>query len=181
MSLGASRSARGLRVGIRLQGRYLWSVRYLEHLNRHKDKLHSNAISTSAEFAIMEAKESLKNRLSRLRREKYDAILQELCWVLIQSDLLDRPTIFEKDEDHQMITEAFAVVETQGESLNGTLKEYHAMDAAREWFRNESKDMYFGKFKEYLGFSTNDAGSFGKAAEWFLALVSTELHKEQDC
>ena len=167
--------------GIRLQGRYLWSVRYLEHLNRHKDKLHSSAISTSAEFAIMEAKESLKKRLSRLRSEKYDAILQELCWVVIQSDLLDRPTIFEKDEDHQMITEAFAVVETQGESLKGTLKEYLAMDAAREWFRNESKDMYFGKFKEYLGFSTNDAGSFGKAAEWFLALVSIELHRWQDC
>lgn len=156
--------------GIRLRGRYLWSARYVEHLNGH-DSLDSTAISTAADSAMREAKVSLKKRLSRLRREKYDAILQELCWVVIQSDLLDRPTIFEKDEDHQMITEAFAVVETQEGSQKGTLKEYLAMDAAREWFREKSKDIYYGKFKEYLRFSTNDAGSFGKATEWFLALV----------
>ncbi|KAF6226330.1 hypothetical protein HO133_009196 [Letharia lupina] len=155
--------------GIRLRGRYLWSVRYVEHLKGH-DNLDSTAISTAADSAMREAKESLKKRLSRLRRDNYDAILQELCWVVIQSDLLDRPTIFEKDEDHQMITEAFAVVETHGQSLKGTLKEYLAMDAAREWFREENKDMYNDMLKKYLRFSTNDAASFGKAAEWFLVL-----------
>lgn len=161
--------------GIRLRGRYLWSVRYVEHLKGH-DNLDSTAISTAADSAMREAKESLKKRLSRLRRDNYDAILQELCWVVIQSDLLDRPTIFEKDEDHQMITEAFAVVETHGESLKGTLKEYLAMDAAREWFREENKDMYNDMFKKYLRFSTNDAASFGKAAEWFLVLVRIDTY-----
>ena len=159
--------------GIRLRGRYLWSVRYVEHLKGH-DNLDSTAISTAADSAMREAKESLKKRLSRLRRDNYDAILQELCWVVIQSDLLDRPTIFEKDEDHQMITEAFAVVETHGQSLKGTLKEYLAMDAAREWFRN--KDMYNDMLKKYLRFSTNDAASFGKAAEWFLVLVRIDTY-----
>lgn len=161
--------------GIRLRGRYLWSVRYVEHLKGH-DNLDSTAISTAADSAMREAKESLKKRLSRLRRDNHDAILQELCWVVIQSDLLDRPTIFEKDEDHQMITEAFAVVETHGESLKGTLKEYLAMDAAKEWFREENKDMYNDMFKKYLRFSTNDAASFGKAAEWFLALVRIDTY-----
>ena len=98
--------------GVRLRGRYLWSARYVGHLNGH-DNLDSTAISSAAETAIIEAKHSLKKRLPRLRREKYDDILQGLCWVVIQSDLLDRPTIFEQDEDHRIITEAFAAVERQ--------------------------------------------------------------------
>ena len=99
--------------------------------------------------------------------------------IVIQSDLLDRPTKFLKDRDHQMISEACTVVKTEGASLKGTLKEYLTMNAAKEGFRKEDKNMYHKTFKEYLRFSTNDAGSFGKATEWFLALISINTHNEE--
>ena len=169
------------KFGIPLRGRYLWSALYVNRLEAHlklKRRLNKSVISKAAIETIDEAKNALKKRLSRLQKENHDTILQELCWVVIQSDLLDRPTKVLRDRDHQMISEAFAVVETEGDSLQGTLKEYLAMDVAKEWFRKEKKDMYYKTFKEYLRFSTNDAASFGKAAEWFLALVRINTHNE---
>lgn len=165
--------------GIRLQGRYLWSALYVGHLKEHLKRygnLNPTAISNAADTAMGEAKDSLKKRLLRLQKGKYDAILEELCWVVIQSDLLDKPIHFEKDGDHQMITEAFAVVEIREGSPIGTLKEQLAMDAAREWFRET--EMYHDILNKYLRFSTNDAGSFGKAAEWFLAFVRIDVYSK---
>ncbi len=166
--------------GVPLRGRYLWSALYVDHLKEHIKKhgnLDTKAISEAANETIDRAKGSLKERLSRLQKENYNDILQELCWVVIQSDLLDMPTKFEKDEDHQMISEAFAVVEKVGkDSLVGVLKERLAMEAATEWFRKEQWAMYSGNVKKYLRFSANDASSFGKAVEWWLALVGTDTH-----
>ncbi|KAF6218892.1 hypothetical protein HO133_005435 [Letharia lupina] len=159
------------KCGVPLRGRYLWSALYVDHLKEHftnHRKLDMKTILEAANKTIDEAKRSLKERLSRLQKEKYNDVLQELCWVVIQSDLLDMPTKFEKDEDHQMISEAFAVVEKS--SSVGVLKERLAMEAAIEWFRKEQWDMYSGNVKKYLRFSANDASSFGKAAEWWLAL-----------
>ena len=165
--------------GVPLRGRYLWSALYVDHLKEHFEehgKLDNEAISEAADKAIDKAKRSLKERLSRLQEKKHNEILQELCRVVIQSDLLDMPTTFAKDEDRQMVSEAFAVVETEEGSPVGVLKERLAVEAAKEWFREEQWDMYSGKLKEYLCFSTNDASSFGKAAEWWLVLVRTDTH-----
>ena len=49
--------------GFRLRGRYLWSARYVAHLNKYQGDLDSTAISKNAETTIMEAKDSLKNYL----------------------------------------------------------------------------------------------------------------------
>ena len=174
-----------MRCGIPLRGRYLWSALYVNRLkiifssdsssNEVVDD--EDAVRKAASETIEEGKNYLKQRLQQLRVRKHEETLSELCWVVIQSDLLDRPTYFEKDRDHQMISEAFAVVETTDDkSLKGTLKESLAMNAAKEWFRDESKEMYYGKFNEYLRFSKNDSGSFGKATEWFLALVGINTH-----
>ena len=165
--------------GVPLRGRYLWSALYVDHLKEHFEKhgkLDENAISEAANETIDKAKRSLKERLSQLQEKRHYKILKELCWVVIQSDLLDMPTKFEKDEDHQMISEAFAVVETEKGSLVDVLKERLAVEAVTEWFREEQWDMYSGKVKKYLCFSANDASSFGKAAEWWLALVGTDVH-----
>ncbi len=168
-----------LKYGTPLRGRYLWLARYVDRIKERFDehqKLTEGVISNVAVEIMKEGKEHLKQRLSRLRDENYTKVLKELCWVVIQSDLLDRATIFEKDKDHQMISEAFAVVETRGGQPVGILKERLAMEAATEWFREEHWEMYSEKIKEYLRFSTNDASSFGKAAEWFLALVRNHSH-----
>ena len=168
-----------LKYGTPLRGRYLWLARYVDRLKKHFDEhrqLTRDVISNAADETMKEGKENLKQRLSRLRDENHTKILKELCWVVIQSDLLDRATIFEKDKDHQMISEAFAVVETRRGQPVGILKERLAMEAATEWFREEYWEMYSERIKEYLRFSTNDASSFGKAAEWFLALVRNQSH-----
>lgn len=163
-----------MKHGVPLRGRYLWSALYVDRLEAHlkeNRRLDEDTIRTAATETIDIAKNDLKERLTRLKAQNYDKILQELCWIVIQSDLLDMPTKFEKDRDDQLISEAFAVVETQKDGLVGTLKERLAMEAATEWFREKDWEMYSGKIREYLRFATNDASSFGKAAEWFLALV----------
>lgn len=166
------------KCGVPLQGRYLWSARYVDRLSNHSGGFNSNVISKAANETIKEAKNALKERLSRLWKEDYHVILQELCWVVIQSDLLDGPIIFETDRDHQMISEAFAVVGTEKGSLVGTLKERLAMEAATEWFQDQDQQrhMYIDTIWKYLRFAKNDASSFGKATEWFLALVKIDIH-----
>lgn len=150
----------------------------MDRLSNHSGGFNSNVISKAANETIKEAKNALKERLSRLWKENYHVILQELCWVVIQSDLLDGPTIFETDRDHQMISEAFAVVGTEKGSLVGTLKERLAMEAATEWFQDQDQQrhMYIDTIWKYLRFAKNDASSFGKATEWFLALVKIDIH-----
>lgn len=173
-----------MRCGVPLRGRYLWSARYVDSLmilfspdsSSKSVVVDEDAVLKAAIETGEEGKNHLKKRLGQLQDGKHEEILKELCWVVIQSDLLDKPANFEKDRDHQMISEAFAVVETYGDSLKGTLKETLAMNAAKEWFREESWDMYYGKFNEYLRFSKNESSSFGKATEWFLALVGIDTH-----
>lgn len=173
-----------MKGAVPLRGRYLWSARYVDSLrilfspdsSSNGVVVDEGAILKAASETGEEGKNHLKKRLGQLWDGKHEKILKELCWVVIQSDLLDKPTNFEKDRDHQMISEAFAVVETHGDSLKGTLKETLAMNAAKEWFREESWDMYYGKFNEYLRFSKNESSSFGKATEWFLALVGIDIH-----
>lgn len=165
-----------MKHGVPLRGRYLWSALYVDRVEarlKENRRLDEDTIRTAATETIDVAKNDLKERLTRLKAQNYDKLLQELCWVVIQSDLLDMPTKFEMDSDHLMISEAFAVVETQKDGLVGTLKERLAMEAATEWFREKDWEIYSGKIREYLRFATNDASSFGKAAEWFLALVRT--------
>jgi hypothetical protein len=165
--------------GTPLSGRYLWSSRYIDRLVKESERrsIDLTDIRFAANESICEAKDSLKERLSRLSEDGHLTILEELCSVVIQSDLLDQPTIFQNDKDHQMISEAFAVVEKHENNLVGTLKELLAMEAAIEWFRKEKWDLYEKKVKAYLSFATNDPGSFGKGAEWFLALVRILLRR----
>ena len=165
-----------MKHGVPLRGRYLWSALYVDRLEarlKENRRLDKDTIRTAATETIDVAENDLKERLTRLKAQNYDEILQELRWVVVQSDLLDMPTKFEEDSDHRMISEAFAVVETRKDGLVGTLKKRLAMEAATEWCRQKYWEMYSCKIRDYLRFATNDASSFRKAAEWFLALVRT--------
>ncbi|KAI9658292.1 MAG: hypothetical protein M1821_002425 [Bathelium mastoideum] len=158
-----------LEHGIPLRGRYLWSALYVGRL-AECTVLSPRVISDIALETINRIKGDLKVRLTRLHDEGRKDILEELCWVVIQSDLLDCPTIFKHDREMQMISEAFAVVIKKGDVLVGEIGERLAMEAAIEWFQEQNWPSYEGKMEEFLRQQTGDASSFGKAAEWFLAL-----------
>ncbi|KAI9686367.1 MAG: hypothetical protein M1822_003712 [Bathelium mastoideum] len=158
-----------LENGIPLRGRYLWSVLYVDRLAKCT-ALNREVISCIALQTINRVKGDLKVRLTGLDKKGRKDILEELCWVVIQSDLLDCPTIFKHDQDMQMISEAFAVVIKKGDVLVGEIGERLAMEAAIEWFQEQNWPLYEGKMEEFLRQQTGNASSFGKAAEWFLAL-----------
>ena len=70
-----------------------------------------------------------------------------------------------------MASEVFAVVVQRGNGLVGEIGERLAMEAAIDWFQEEEWNMYEGKMEALIRQMTNDASSFEKAAEWFLALA----------
>lgn len=62
------------------------------------------------------------------------------------------------------------------DALVGTLKDHLAMEAATEWLQENYWKVYSRRIKEYLRFATNDASSFGKLAEKFLAMIRVMTH-----
>lgn len=139
-----------------LRGRYRWSVLYVDRLKLlQKEGWTPKAIRNTAEESMKEAKDQIKNaaeeamkkakdqlkaRLIQLVRKQNQArLLDQLCQVAIQSDLLDKQTIFEDDKDCEMISEAFAVVKPIGKDQNQyrlQLQEQLALEAVIEFFRD---------------------------------------------
>lgn len=159
-----------------LRGRYLWLVQYIERLKQKAlEKWTPEEIRIEAEKTAKRAEIHLEKRLTRLQEEKQFSLLDQLCWVAIQSDLLDKPTIFEKDEDCKMISLAFAVVKPIDESRHqygSQLREQLALEAVIEFFRQNQRSQYDKKLRDFLYSQQNDAGALRKVAEWFLAWVS---------
>jgi hypothetical protein len=162
--------------GIALRGRPLWSCRYLDRLQTEiGQNLEVNQIQRAARETIDEGKNGLKARLSKLQEERNDIFLRQLCRLVFQCDLLDQPIIFSLEREHRMISEAFAVVRTINGSLAGVLSERIAIDAAIEWFRVQSWDLYNNTIVDSLCSYTNDASAFGTFAEIYLAWVRISL------
>ncbi|ERF73317.1 hypothetical protein EPUS_03150 [Endocarpon pusillum Z07020] len=167
-----------------LRGRYRWSVLYIDRL-----KLLQNggwtpkAIENEAQRTMREAKIQLQKRLEVLEKQNQTRLLDQLCQVAIQSDLLDKPTIFEDDKDCEMISEAFAVVKPIGKDQNqyrSQLQEQLALEAVIEFFRDRRPQQYDEKLRRFLFSQQNDAGALGKVAEWFLAWELRKcLHNSQ--
>jgi hypothetical protein len=159
-----------------LRGRYRWSVRYIERLNRLVDtKLTPEVIKIEAEKTAKEAKDQLKERLEALQKKQHVRLLDQLCSVAIQSDLLGKPTIFENDKKCKMISLAFAVVAPMNKDesqYRSQLREQLALEAIMEFFRGNWRAKYDEKLTSFLYSEQNDAGALGKVAEWFLAWVS---------
>lgn len=63
--------------------------RTLERVKERGEEHDKDAIKAAAQETAQDAKDHLKKKLVRLQKENQSALLDQLCWVAIQSDLLD--------------------------------------------------------------------------------------------
>lgn len=162
-----------------VHGRARWSVIYLQLLKTslegtgalQRDEFELKA-KDAARLAADQVKKDLIQRLSSLKSRR--TLMHDLCWAVIASDLLDRPTAFNSAESHKLITEAFACMEVwrQGDP-KVMLKERLAVSAAKDFFlsTDDMRQTVEKNLIEFLNLQQHDASSLGKAAEWFLAWV----------
>ena len=144
-----------------LYGRPAWSVWYLKNVKRIlRDKpaedLTEEEIKNASNETVNKVKDNLKFRLRELDLEgKTNSIVEDLCRVVVWSDLTDRPTHFWDDTGPKMIEQAFAVTRkisggktsdgiTSDETLQYMLEERLALDAAKEYILTVGSDLVFG-------------------------------------
>ena len=106
-------------------GRPGWSIRCLEHVNAVLSPGSSSSLSASAlrekmakaaDDAIKEVKGDLENRLHQLQDQGLENLMEELCRVVVWSDLLDRPKPFWDETGPTLIQEAFAYANLEAEN-----------------------------------------------------------------
>ena len=172
--------------GRALLGRPKWSMMYLERINTQLKNMANQRYSPQNEIEASlttlvkrtartvrdEILADLKTRLENLAERESAEFISKVCWVVINSDLLDRPIAFEDDVGPRMISEAFAVMRpVRVGSSEYFIEEHLAVHAAKLFFLfKKPSDVE----KALIGLQarlTNDASSFDKHAEWFLAWV----------
>jgi hypothetical protein len=117
----------------------------------------------------------LKKTLKRIQKEGRHELMYQLQEVVIRADLLDKATIMEREEHLQMITEGFATVAMQkGSKFRACISEPLALETAIEFFRDDQEhDLYESRMMKFMFSLQDDHSAFGKAAEWYLAWVSS--------
>ena len=98
-----------------LYGRPAWSVRYLERVKRLlrqdcAEGMMEEIFREASNETVNEVKDNLKERLQELHLEGQNRLVEDLCRVVVWSDLTDRPTHFWDDTGPKMIEQAFAVM-----------------------------------------------------------------------
>ncbi|MCJ1430206.1 hypothetical protein MMC29_008123 [Sticta canariensis] len=154
-----------------LYGRPAWSVWYLKKV---ENRLQDDSAEDSTEEKIRNASNETG---------KTNSILEDLCRVVVWSDLTDRPTHFWDDTGPKMIEQAFAVMRkipggkisngiTSDETSQYMLAERLALDAAREYLLTVGSDLVKKYLGKYLQEHANTSGGIGKPAEYFLAWMN---------
>lgn len=169
-----------------LLGRPKWSMTYLERINAvletesitlysSKDQVEANLTALVKEIARTVRDEILADLVTRLKNLAKLApakFISNVCWVVIHSDLLDRPIAFEDNVGPQMVSEAFAVMKPVKEgSSEYFIEEHLAVQAAMSFFLTQKPEEVEKALLNFQARQTNDASSFAKSAEWFLAWV----------
>ena len=70
-------------------------------------------MAKAADDAMKEVKGNLKNRLHQLPDQGLEKLIEDLCRVVVWSDLLDRPKPFLDETGPTLIQEAFAVCKSR--------------------------------------------------------------------
>ena len=174
--------------GKALLGRPKWSIMYLERINAElkalrirldplKDEVEVEAsltrlVKKTAGTVGDEILADLRTRLKNLTKQVSPEFISNICWVVINSDLLDRPIAFKDDVGPRMISEAFAVIKpVKDGSSQYFIEEHLAVHAAKLFFLTQKPAEVEKVLLEFQARLTNDASSFDKHAEWFLAWV----------
>ena len=135
-----------------LRGRYLWTTLYIDHLKALKSEgrhLDTATIRTAANDIANRAKKDLKDRLSRLHSHsstspKAKSLLDHLCWIVVNCDLLDRPKTIALDEYENLVDQGFAIVSEES-ATRGSLEENLAMEARWSGLDSVNLDYFGGK------------------------------------
>jgi hypothetical protein len=190
-----------------LYGRPGWSVLYLKRVKEilRQDSTEGSTneeIEKASNKTVNEVKRNLKDRVQALHLKGETRVMEDICRVVVWSDLTDRPTHFWGETGPKMIEQAFAVMKkcSNGEPSNRNpsagnasrnnlpdrealersseetslymLEERLALDAAKEYILTAGSDLVERYLAQYLQEHANTTGSFGKPAEYFLAWVS---------
>ena len=172
--------------GKALLGRPKWSMMYLELINEQLKKMPNQRwspqneveaslttlIKRTARTVRKEILADLEMRLENLAKRESAEFISKVCSVVINSDLLERPIAFEDDVGPRMISEAFAVMKSVKVGLSEYFIEEHlAVHAAKLFFLFKKPSEVEKVLIDLQARLTNDASSFDKHAEWFLAWV----------
>lgn len=167
-----------------LFGRPRWSDMYLRNLNEHFSEPGNQdwetTIDNIVEATCHNIRQDLINRLNALKaREsdrKYYDLMENLCRVAINQELLDSGYFFMNDGHHILISEGFAYMKPIDGSLKQVISENLAVQAAKEYFLVQNPALVEDELNRMIEVQQNDRSALGKTAEWFLAWVSDEWY-----
>jgi hypothetical protein len=169
-----------LRYWTPLKGRPGWSARYIKLVKSilsSKDVLSlsdtdlKNIVQHAANTTRGEIKQFLKDRLKQLQRRT--ELIEDLCWVAIESDLLDEPKAFMDEHGPDLVSNAFAILKPARVGLQRYyLQESLAAEAIEEYFLREDSVLVSRCLHEFIEARRHDMSALGKAAEWLLGWVS---------
>lgn len=127
-------------------------------------------------------KKALRKRLEglELRHEtEHIYMLEDLYWTAIRANLMHKPCVLRDTMSGQLITQGFAQIDSFGKDVDAgktvlkqTLAEPLAVTAVIEHLRAGKGDRHKRILERLLFDNQDDASSFGKTAESYLAWVS---------
>ena len=174
--------------GISLHGRHLWSSRYMQlnladairqHMGSGRSESgftpesHSKTVQT-------EAIEDLRKNLDRLRKEK-PQLYQNICWLAIRADLLNKPTVFAENGAAELVTLGFAMAKSDWTHEHDgaiTIEEPLAIKAVLEHLSTdkEGQKELQRQMNNWLFMSQDNPTMVGEVSEYYLACVSASKH-----
>lgn len=127
-------------------------------------------------------KNSLKQRLQWLElspKMEHVYMLEDLYWTAIRADLMHKPCVLRDTTSGQLITQGFARIDSFGKDVDAgktvlkqTLAEPLAVASVIEHLRAGEGHRHKRILERLLFDNQDDASSFGKTAEFYLAWVS---------
>ena len=165
-----------------LFGRPRWSDLFLCNLNQEFSSPGTDdwesTIEDIAEKTCENVRRDLTERLrvlnARDNSRKYIELMDNLCRVAINQEILDSGYFFMDDEHHILISEGFAYMKPVDGKFQQVISETLAVQAAKEYFILQNSKLVEKELDGMIEAGQDDQGALGRTAEWFLAWVSDE-------
>lgn len=172
-----------------LRGRYRWSTMYIEGIimratrpERGLPKLATirEIVEHASQNVKTVATKSLQRQIRRMVDQGKSGLVEDLYRAGIRAEIMGRPTIFLKSGYAELVTYGFALVENYGrEDVKFKIAEPLAVHAIMHHLRGDGREEYRQLMQQWLIHTQDDhevQAMFGKAAEWYIAAVSSEEH-----
>lgn len=167
------------------RGRYRWSTIYIEEIMLLSRNLASgnsslseirSAIDRARNKTKEHAVEALKGQIRKMKASGKTQLVQDLLRAGIRAEIMSTPTIFQNESHAELVTYGFALTERDGDTIKYTLAEPIAVHAVMDYLRTEGGGGHYQNLMRQWLVDTQDdhevQATFGKATEWFVAMVS---------